>query len=119
MHLEHFVDYRRKTFYDFKTFSKMFDIIKNEYLKYYQIIKSISSEIKQNKVIKIGITLTQSAHLSKKIMNIKNTNHLLNNLLRENTVKPTSEETWENIFQDYNLSSEWQSIYKSIIYNIY
>jgi len=77
MHLEHFVDYRRKTFYDFETFSNMYDINKNEYLKYYQIIKSISSEIKQNKLIKTGITVTQSAHLSTKILNTKNTNHLL------------------------------------------
>jgi len=113
MHLEHLVDYRTQTFYDFETFSNIYDINKNEYLKYYQIIKSISPEIK-NKLIKTGITLTQSAHLSTKILNTKNTNHLLNNLLRENTVKPTSEEKWENIFQDYNLSSEWQSLYRSI-----
>ena len=42
MHLEHFVDYRRKTFYDFETFFNIYDINKNEYLKYCQILKSIS-----------------------------------------------------------------------------
>jgi len=52
MHLEHFVDYRRKTFYDFETFSNIYDINKNKYLKYYQIIKSISCQ-KTNKLIKV------------------------------------------------------------------
>jgi len=110
---EHLFDYRNNTFYNFETFSYLYDIPKNDFLKYFKIISAIPPEIKLQLSID-GIILNSRTSLVENILKTKHVNKLLYNNLQIAVDKPTAEIKWESIFKDTNLSLEWKLIYKNI-----
>ena len=82
-------------------------------LKYFKIISAIPPEIKFQLSID-GFTSNSRTSLVEGILKSKHVNKLLYNNLQIAVEKPIAEIKWESIFQDYNLSLEWKTIYKNI-----
>jgi len=110
---EHLFDYRNNTFYNFETFSYLYDIPKNDFFKYFKVISAIPPEIKLQLSID-GIILNSRTSLVESILKTKHVNKLLYNNLQIAVDKLTAEIKWESIFIDTNLSLEWKLIYKII-----
>ena len=110
---EHIFDYRNNSFYDFERIEYLYNIRQTDVLKYHTLIKSIPIEIKE-RLIREGITYTENISLKSKILESNQTNQYIYRMLINNTVTPSSQLKWREIFPNDFHKLEWKKIYSNI-----
>ena len=112
IHFESIFDYRSKTFYTFDFFSYLYDISRNDYLKYYSLIGSIPSDIK-NSLKEQQINTQQSESILNKLLSKKQANKFLYNyqICRGEDGLTLQQQRWSEEFSNEHFN--WKVIFKS------
>ena len=112
IHFESLFDFRTKHFYTFDYFSYLYDIPRNDYLKYYSLISSIPADIKES-LKQQQINAQQNESILNKLLSKKQTNKFLYNyqICRESNGLTIQQQRWSEEFTNEQL--DWKNIFKS------
>ena len=110
-YIEHLYDFRTQTFYKYSDFKYIYNVNSKDYLKYYKLVKIISSSAIKDKINPSTLTAHRQKTLFEYIQTLKKTckrfyEIQLNN---EGEIQSKQELKWQNTFHTNDLP--WKKIY--------